>query len=96
VEAQLKRLRAFDNVRVVEAIREQLLHEPLTRTRHRKPLQSIPEELAEVARSLLGEVDAVWEFRPVPWRVAYVVEPRIVYVLWIFRKDRQTTDEALS
>jgi hypothetical protein len=74
----------------------QLLHEPLTRTRQRKPFESIPEELAELARSILGHVGTVWELRVVPWRVAYAVRFRTVHVLRIFRKDRQTTDEALS
>jgi len=59
-------MRAFDNVRVVEAIREQLLHQPLMRTRQRKPFESIPEELTEIAKSILGHVGIVWELRVVP------------------------------
>ena len=94
-EAQLETLRAFDSVRIIDAVRERLLHEPLTRTRQRKPFESIPEELTELASAILGHVGAVWELRVGPWRVAYAVKSRTVHVLRIFRKDRQTTDEAL-
>jgi hypothetical protein len=83
-------------VRIVEAIEEKLLHEPLTRTRHRKPLELVPPLLATIAASILDDLDSVWELRVVPWRIAYAVEGRRLHVLWIFRKDRQTTDDALS
>jgi hypothetical protein len=96
VQTQLDRLRAFDHVRVLEAIEEKLQHEPLTRTRHRKPLEGLPPLLVRVATSILGDVDAVWELRVIPWRVIYAVEGRVVHVLWLLRKDRQTTDDALS
>ncbi len=96
VDAQLESLRAFDHVRILEAIEENLLHEPLTATRNRKPLAPVPRLLAEAATSILGEVDAVWELRVVPWRVAYAVEANVVHVLWIFRKDTESTDDALS
>jgi hypothetical protein len=41
-------------------------------------------------------VEAVWQLRVVPWRVAYAVEGRTVYVLRVFRKEQGTTDDALS
>jgi hypothetical protein len=45
---------------------------------------------------VFGDVTAVWELRVVPWRVVYAVDREMVYVLGVFRKDRKTTDEALS
>jgi mRNA-degrading endonuclease RelE of RelBE toxin-antitoxin system len=95
-QAQLEALRAFDHVRIIEAIEEKLLHEPLGRTRNRKPLEAVPPMLAEAAESILENVDAIWELRVVPWRVVYAIEGKVVHVLWIFRKDRETTDDALS
>ena len=47
-------------------------------------------------RKLLGDVKAVWQLRVVPWRVAYAVEGRTVYVLRVFRKEQGTTGDALS
>jgi mRNA-degrading endonuclease RelE of RelBE toxin-antitoxin system len=96
VQAQLDRLRAFDHVRILEAIEEKLTHEPLVRSRSRKPLEPTPPALASFVKKLLGDVTAVWELRVVPWRVAYAVEGRVVYVLRVFRKDQETTDDALS
>ena len=97
VQAQLDLLRAFDHVRILEAIEEKLTHEPLVRSRNRKPLEPTPPALAEFVKNLLGDVTAtVWELRVVPWRVAYAVEGRAVHILYVFRKDQGTTDEALS
>lgn len=73
VDAQLDSLRAFDHVRIIEAIENNLLHQPLTATRNRKPLDPVPPLLAKAALSILAEVDAVWELRVAPWRVAYAV-----------------------
>lgn len=96
VEAELDLLRAFDHVRILEAIEEKLSHEPLVRNRNRKPLDPTPPALADFVKKLLGDVEAVWELRVVPWRVAYAVEGRSVYVLRVFRKEQGTTDDALS
>lgn len=96
VQAQLDRLRAFDHVRIIEAIEDMLVHEPLVRSRNRKPLEPMPPALASFVKKLLGDVTAVWELRVVPWRVAYAVEGRVVHVLHVFRKDQETTDDALS
>lgn len=96
VQAQFDRLRAFDHVRIIEAIEEKLTHEPLVRSRNRKPLEPMPPALASFVKKLLGDVTAVWELRVVPWRVAYAVEGRVVHVLRVFRKDQETTDDALS
>ena len=95
-QAQLEHLRAFDHVRIIEAISENLVYEPLVRSRNRKPLEPAPPALADLARSVFGDVTAVWELRVVPWRVVYAVDREMVYVLGVFRKDRKTTDEALS
>jgi mRNA-degrading endonuclease RelE of RelBE toxin-antitoxin system len=56
----------------------------------------MPPALASFVKKLLGDVTAVWELRVVPWRVAYAVEGRVVHVLHVFRKDQETTDDALS
>jgi hypothetical protein len=56
----------------------------------------MPPALASFVKTLLGDVTAVWELRVVPWRVAYAVEGRVVHVLRVFRKDQETTDDALS
>jgi hypothetical protein len=96
VDAQLESLRAFDHVRILDAIEKNLVSEPLTTTRNRKALEPVPHVLTEAAKAILGDVDAVWELRVVPWRVAYAVSGRVVHVLWIFRKDTESTDEALS
>jgi mRNA-degrading endonuclease RelE of RelBE toxin-antitoxin system len=56
----------------------------------------MPPALASFVKKLLGDVTAVWELRVVPWRVAYAVEGRVVHVLRVFRKDQETTDDALS
>jgi hypothetical protein len=96
VQAQLELLRAFDHVRIVEALEEMLTYEPLVRSRNRKPLEPMPPVLVDFIRRLLGDVTAVWELRVVPWRVAYAVEGRVVHVLRIFRKGQGTTDDALA
>ena len=97
VQAQFDRLRAFDHVRIIEAIEEKLTHEPLVRSRNRKPLEPMPPALASFVKKLLGDTTVVvWELRVVPWRVAYAVEGRVVHVLRVFRKDQETTDDALS
>ncbi len=96
VQAQLDLLRAFDHVRILEAIEEQLTHEPLVRTRTRKPLEPTPAALADFAKKLMADVTAVWELRVIPWRVAYAVEGRTVHVLHVFRKGQGTTDDSLS
>jgi mRNA-degrading endonuclease RelE of RelBE toxin-antitoxin system len=94
-QAQLNLLRAFDHVRIIEAIEENLAYEPLVRSRNRKPLEPTPTVLADLFRSFLGDA-TVWELRVTPWRVAYAVEGQMVHVLFVFRKDRGTTDNALS
>jgi mRNA-degrading endonuclease RelE of RelBE toxin-antitoxin system len=97
VQAKLDLLRAFDHVRILEAIEEKLTHEPLVRSRNRKPLEPTPPTLASFVKKLLGDTTVVvWELRVVPWRVAYAVEGRDVHVLHVFRKDQETTDDALS
>ena len=95
-QAQIDRLRAFDHVRIIEAIGENLVREPLVRSRNRKPFEPTPTVLADLARRVFGDVTAVWELRVVPWRVAYAVDGRTVYVLGVFRKDCGTTDDALA
>ncbi len=65
-------------------------HVSAARTRYRSNRR-------QPSSGLLGDVPvAVWELRVVPWRVAYAVEGRVVHVLHVFRKDQETTDDALS
>ncbi len=75
VKQQLRALPAQQRVAIVEAMEEQLLHEPLKETRNRKPLR--PNPLAP------------WELRVARFRVFYDVPteaPNIVRVLAIGRK----------
>ena len=95
-QTQLDGLRAFDHIRIIEAIGENLVREPLVRSRNRKPLEPVPPSLSDLARGVFSDVTAVWELRVVPWRMAYAVDRRVVYVLAVFRKDRGTTENALS
>jgi hypothetical protein len=96
VLAQLAILRAFDHVRIIQAIEENLVHEPVRRSRNRKPLAPTPKALAGLLGELVGAEVTVWELRVVPWRVAYAVVGREVHVLWVFRKGQETTDDAMS
>ena len=57
----LRFLKPYGQRLVLEAIEQQLIHEPLTPTRHRKPLR--PNELS------------AWELRLGPYRVFYDVDP---------------------
>ena len=95
-QQQLEQLRVHDHRQILAAIRTNLVHEPLVPTRNRKPLEPTPDALADLARELFLDVDAVWELRVGRWRIAYVVAEQTVYVIWIFSKDRQTTSQALS
>jgi len=42
-------------VRIIEAIEEKLTHEPLVRSRNRKPLEPMPPALASFVKKLLGD-----------------------------------------
>lgn len=75
VKAQLRQLTARSQSTVLAAIEAQLLHEPLTETRNRKPLRPNPL--------------AAWELRVGDLRIFYEVseeERKKVYILAIGEK----------
>jgi mRNA-degrading endonuclease RelE of RelBE toxin-antitoxin system len=75
VKQQLRALPARQRVAIVEAIEEQLLHEPLKETRNRKPLRPHPI--------------APWELRVARFRAFYEVpteDSNVVRVLAVGRK----------
>lgn len=86
----LAKLRAFDQRRVLDAIRDQLTHEPGKQTRLRKPLEGdIPT---------FEGVEPVWQLAVGEYRVFYDVDEhaRSVIVLAIRRKPpHKTTKEIL-
>ena len=86
----LKRLRAYDRKRIVEAIENQLGDEPNRPSRNRKILVNlIPPWTAELP---------VWELRIGEYRVFYDVseEDEIVYVRAVRKKPPgKTTEEIL-
>ena len=79
VQAHFRTLTARERATVLGTIDRQLLHEPLTETRHRKPLRPNPV--------------APWELRIGQLRVFYEVvseESGIVRILAVGRKVRNT------
>ena len=86
----LKELRAHDRKIVVDAIEKNLIDQPTTVTRNRKPLASlVPPWTAE---------PPVWELRIGDYRVFYDVaeDESIVYVRAVRKKPRaRTTEEIL-
>jgi hypothetical protein len=83
-EEEFQDLRPFDARPILQAIRE-LRYQAEAETRNRKPLQ---EAIPSVP-------DASWEVRVADHRVLYEVRKhRIVRLLRVILKGRQTTDEA--
>lgn len=84
----LKHLRAFDRVRIIDKIEEQLTHEPTKPTRNRKLLVG--------AQNPWDSEKPVWEVRVEDHRVLYDVdlEDQIVRVRRIREKrpDQRTED----
>ncbi len=76
VKTHLAALTARQRAAVLDAIERQLGNEPLTETRHRKPLRPNPI--------------APWELRVGPLRVFYEVAaaPAVVHILAVGIKDR--------
>ena len=87
---QLGEIRAFDRERLVDAIEEQLIHEPLLATRHRKELPGLAPSVEHVP--------PVWELRVCAWRVYYDadVTARVVFIRAVLEKGRRTTGEVVS
>ena len=90
VEGDLRRLRPFYRNQVMDAIEEQLAHEPLAVTRNRKRLRGLIPPWDRVA--------PVWELREGEYRVYYDVddEEQVVTVRAVRRKrPHATTEETL-
>jgi mRNA-degrading endonuclease RelE of RelBE toxin-antitoxin system len=84
----LKSIRVFDCRRIVQAIKEQLTHEPNVMTRNRKPL-------AELQAPFSGGLP-LWELRVGDFRVLYDVDEDVVSVRAIRQKPpHQTTEQML-
>lgn len=82
--AELNELRAFDRVRVLEAIAKSLRNAPATAGGRRKKLD-------------LGGGDFIWQLRVDDYRVFYDVigEERLVIVRHVRYKGRKSTGEIL-
>ncbi len=84
---ELKKLRAFDQRKVVDSVEEQLTHDPTKETTNRKPLPNV--------RAEFEHVPPIWEIRVGEFRVFYDVnqESKRVNICAIRRKGKQTTEE---
>jgi mRNA-degrading endonuclease RelE of RelBE toxin-antitoxin system len=85
---ELKGIRAFDRKRIVQAIEEQLMHEPTVATKNRKMLPDLaPPFPCELP---------IWELRVGDFRVFYDVVEQAVFVRAVRRKPpHQTTEDTL-
>ena len=87
VVQDLRRLRAHDRQRVVDAIETKLPHEATLPTRNRKRLAGlVPPWTAE---------PPVWELRVGEFRVFYDVDDDVIYVRAVRRKPRGATTEEI-
>ncbi|NEP62164.1 MAG: type II toxin-antitoxin system RelE/ParE family toxin [Symploca sp. SIO2G7] len=85
---ELRGLRSFDRRPILEAIHQQLIHEPTVITRNRKRLEPLITSFEAVP--------PIWELRVGEYRVFYDVdeEEKIVYIRAIRHKaSGQTTQE---
>lgn len=82
--AELDELRAFDRVRILDAIARNLRHAPATTRGQKKRLD-------------LGGGDFIWQLRVEDYRVFYDIlqEERLVIVRHVRRKGRKRTEEIL-
>jgi mRNA-degrading endonuclease RelE of RelBE toxin-antitoxin system len=87
VEEDLRKIRMFYRNQILDAIEEQLTHEPNTRTKNRKLLENLIPPWQSVA--------PIWELRVGEYRVFYDVSPpeSAVYVRAVRRKPRGTKTE---
>jgi len=84
----LERIRVFDRRRIVQAINEQLTHNPTAKTRNRKLL-------IEVQAPFTYDLP-LWELRVEDFRVFYHVDADVVFVRAIRAKPpHQTTEQVL-
>ena len=87
VEEDLRSIRIYYRNQILDAIEEQLAHEPDTQTRNRKLLENLIPSRQKVA--------PVWELRVGVYRVCYDVSPTesIACVQAVRRKARGTQTE---
>ena len=87
VEEDLRNIRIYYRNQILDAIEEQLAHEPDTRTRNRKLLENLIPPWQTVA--------PIWELRVGEYRVFYDVSAAesVVYVRAVRRKRRGTKTE---
>jgi mRNA-degrading endonuclease RelE of RelBE toxin-antitoxin system len=87
VEQDLRSIRIYYRNQILDAIEEQLAHEPDTRTRNRKLLENLIPPCQTVA--------PIWELRAGEYRVLYDLFPTesVVYVRAVRRKPRGTKTE---
>jgi mRNA-degrading endonuclease RelE of RelBE toxin-antitoxin system len=87
VEEDLRKIRIYYRNQILDAVEEQLAHEPGIRTRNRKLLDNLIPPWQTVA--------PIWELRVGEYRVFYDVSPTesVVYVRAVRRKPRGTKTE---
>jgi mRNA-degrading endonuclease RelE of RelBE toxin-antitoxin system len=87
VEKDLRNIRIYYRNQILDAIEEQLAHEPDARTRNRKLLENVIPPWQTVA--------PIWELRVGEYRVFYDVSPAesVVYVRAVRRKPRGAKTE---
>jgi mRNA-degrading endonuclease RelE of RelBE toxin-antitoxin system len=87
VEKDLRNIRIYYRNQILDAIEEQLAHEPDTRTRNRKILENLIPPWQTVA--------PIWELRVGEYRVFYDVSApeSVVYVRAVRRKPRGSKTE---
>jgi mRNA-degrading endonuclease RelE of RelBE toxin-antitoxin system len=87
---EIERLRAYDQRRVMDAMEEQLSHEPMVRTRRRKCLESLAPEFEHVP--------PVWELRVGAFRVFYDVDEteKQVHIRAVRHKGQTQTTEDIT
>ncbi|HEU4342073.1 MAG TPA: type II toxin-antitoxin system RelE/ParE family toxin [Candidatus Binatia bacterium] len=87
VEADLRSIRVYYRNQILDAIEEQLAHEPGTKTRSRKLLENLIPPWQTVA--------PIWELRVGEYRVFYDISSAesVVYVRAVRRKPRGTKTE---
>ena len=87
VEEDLRKIRIYYRNQILDAIEEQLAHEPDTRTKNRKLLENLIPPWQTVA--------PIWELRVGDYRIVYDLSPTesVVYVRAVRRKPRGTKTE---
>ena len=87
VEDDLRKIRIYYRNQILDAIEEQLAHEPGIRTRNRKLLENLIPPWQTVA--------PIWELRVGEYRVFYDIAPTesVVHVRAVRRKPRGTKTE---